>query len=79
VSNTPRTDAIAHRGYHLDALAARSIDLCRELERENAALREVLTFYGDCQTYGLNGGNIKRILTDAGASARHALRKEPNP
>jgi hypothetical protein len=40
MSNTPRTDAIAHRGYHLDALAARSIDLCRELERENGALRE---------------------------------------
>jgi hypothetical protein len=42
VSNTPRTDAIAHRGYHLDALAARSIDLCRELERQNAALRAAL-------------------------------------
>ena len=40
MSDTPRTDAIAHRGYHLDALAARSIDLCRELERENAVLRE---------------------------------------
>jgi hypothetical protein len=39
VNDTPRTDAIAHRGYHLEALAARSIDLCRELERENAALR----------------------------------------
>jgi hypothetical protein len=43
MSDTPRTDAIAHRGYHLDALAARSIDLCRELERENAALREKIS------------------------------------
>jgi hypothetical protein len=49
------------------------------LERENATLREALTFYGDCQTYGLNGGNMKRILTDAGALARHALRKEAKP
>jgi hypothetical protein len=39
MSDTPRTDAIAHRGYHLDALAARAIDLCRELERENGELR----------------------------------------
>jgi hypothetical protein len=39
MSDTPRTDAIAHRGFHLDVLVARSIDLCRELERENAALR----------------------------------------
>jgi hypothetical protein len=42
MSDTPRTDAIAHRGYHLDVLVARSIDLCRELERENATLREQL-------------------------------------
>jgi hypothetical protein len=39
VSDTPRTDAIAHRGFHLDVLVAKTIDLCRELERENAALR----------------------------------------
>jgi hypothetical protein len=49
----------------------------KRLERENAALRDALKFYGDCQTYGLNGGNMKRVLTDAGAIARHALRKEP--
>jgi hypothetical protein len=79
MSDTPRTDSIAHRAYHLDVLVGKAIDLCRELERENTALREALTFYGDCQTYGLNGGNIKRILTDAGASARHALRKEEQP
>jgi hypothetical protein len=79
MSDTPRTDAIAHRGFHLDVLVARSIDLCRELERENATLRKALTFYGDCQTYGLNGGNMKRVLTDAGALARHALRKEAKP
>jgi hypothetical protein len=40
MSDTPRTDTIAHRGYNLDALAARSIDLCRELEREKT--REAL-------------------------------------
>jgi hypothetical protein len=50
-----------------------------KLERENATLREALTFYGDCQSYGLNGGNIKRILTDAGALARHALHKKEQP
>jgi hypothetical protein len=50
-----------------------------QLERENAALREALTFYGDCQTYGLNGGNMKRVLTDAGALARHALHKKEQP
>ena len=79
MSDTPRTDAIAHRGFHADVLIAKAIDLCRDLERENAALREALTFYGDCQTYGLNGGNMKRLVTDAGALARHALRKEAKP
>jgi FtsZ-binding cell division protein ZapB len=39
MSDTPRTDAIAHRGFHADVLIAKAIDLCRELERENAALR----------------------------------------
>jgi hypothetical protein len=47
--DTPRTDAIAHRGYHLDALAARAIDLCRELERENAALRSALDYQANYQ------------------------------
>jgi hypothetical protein len=42
VSDTPRTDAIAHRGFHLDVLVAKAIDLCRELERESAALRLAL-------------------------------------
>jgi hypothetical protein len=57
-------------------------DACMEimhLRSENAALREALTFYGDCQTYGLNGGNMKRLVKDAGALARHALRKEAKP
>lgn len=40
MSDTPRTDAIAHRGYQALDLAARLCDLSRELEREIARLRE---------------------------------------
>ena len=34
MSATPRTDAIAHRGYGPDVYIAKTTNLCRELERE---------------------------------------------
>jgi hypothetical protein len=49
MSHTPRTDAIAHRGFHADVLISKAIDLCRELERENAALRSALDAQADYQ------------------------------
>jgi hypothetical protein len=49
MSDTPRTDAIAHRGFHLDVLVAKAIDLCRELERENATLRSALDYQANYQ------------------------------
>jgi hypothetical protein len=59
VSDTPRTDAIAHRGYHLDVLVAKAIDLCRELERENAALRNKLASYEGQTRFFCQCGGIK--------------------
>ena len=37
---TPRTDAIAHRGYNESAYIAEMTDLARQLERELADARE---------------------------------------
>jgi hypothetical protein len=42
MSDTPRTDAIAHCGYSEAGIRLRLLDLCRELERERAGLREEL-------------------------------------
>ena len=39
-TSTPRTDAIAHRGYNESAYIAEMTDLARELERELFACRE---------------------------------------
>lgn len=58
---------------------------CREekfkaLDSENAELREVLAFYADPQSYGINGGNFHRVASDHGMKARAALaRKEAQP
>jgi hypothetical protein len=87
---TPRTNAIAHRGFQLDALAARSIDLCRELERENAALLDVLESMANqhCHTgvahRDYNGQLAGTLVTDSGAltangKALHLLAKVNPP
>lgn len=39
-TSTPRTDAIAHRGYNESAYIAEMTDLARQLERELFACRE---------------------------------------
>lgn len=41
-NDTPRTDAIALIGLCADSYIAQMTDLARELERENAKLREVI-------------------------------------
>jgi hypothetical protein len=56
-----------------DEIASETI---KELRAENAALRAVLKFYADPQSYGLNGGTVNRILFDVGKKARAALGKE---
>jgi len=40
MSDTPRTDAIAHRGYNESAYIAEMTDLARQLERELAGSRQ---------------------------------------
>lgn len=43
-TSTPRTDAIAHRGYNESAYIAEMTDLARELERELNEITESLAF-----------------------------------
>lgn len=44
MNDTPRTDAIAHRGYNESAYIAEMTGLARELERELAESTESLAF-----------------------------------
>ena len=43
---------------------------------EIAKLREALKFYANPQTYGIHGGSVNRVLSDAGKVAQAALAKE---
>ena len=64
-----------YQGYH-----AQLLEKLERLKCENAALREVLAFYADPQSYGINGGNFHRVASDHGTKARAALaRKEAQP
>jgi hypothetical protein len=45
---TPRTDAIAHRGYNESAYIAEMTDLSRQLERENKTFRAAQKACEDC-------------------------------
>jgi hypothetical protein len=44
MTDTPRTDAVAHRGYNESAYIAEMTDLARQLERELAESTESLAF-----------------------------------
>lgn len=48
MNNTPRTDAIAHRGYNESAYIAEMTDLARQLERENQTFRAAQKACEDC-------------------------------
>lgn len=69
MSETPRTDAAAYDPSHGAVSATAFVDFARDLERENAAMREALTFpppkgtlYGDPETIALYVEAV-RLLT----------------
>jgi hypothetical protein len=48
-----------------------------ELEAENRELREGLKYYARPDNYGIGGGNINKIICDAGKVAKALLEKYP--